>query len=235
MSTIRKRTVFIAVTATAVLGLAFTACGSGGSGVRTSGQEATGSPRAASSAASTHDAGGAKGTGAAGGSAGATPAGSGSSPDAASGSGAGTGSASGSTPVCATKDVSISAARKDGPPYTHIVLTARNTSGHSCRMNGFPEIQFLEGHRENVPAVAKSKPAAPVVLSAGAPAYALVKLSDGGKDEHTEPVIAFSVTVQGSSAPATVRAPGAEGVAVDSAKWATGYWTPELRNGADDF
>ncbi|MGW2780284.1 DUF4232 domain-containing protein [Streptomyces populi] len=233
MSTIRNRTVFLAVTATAVLGLAFTACGSEDSGARTSGQEATSSPRAASSAASTHDAGGAEDTGAAGGPAGATPTGSGSSPDAASGSG--TGSASGSTPVCTTKDVAISAARKDGPPYTHMVLTARNTSGHSCRMNGFPEIQFLEGHRENVPAVAKSKPAAPVVLSAGAPAYALVKLSDGGKDEDTEPVIAFSVTVHGGGAPATVRAPGAEGVAVDSAKWATGYWTPELRNGADDF
>ncbi|MEU6273282.1 DUF4232 domain-containing protein [Streptomyces populi] len=239
MSTVRNRTVFLAVTATAVLGLAFTACGSEDSGARTSGREAASSPRAASSATSTHDAGGAEDTGAAGGSAGATPAGSGSSPDAASGSGAGsgsgTGSASGSAPVCTTEDVAISAARKDGPPSTHIVLTARNTSGHSCRMNGFPEIQFLEGHRENVPAVARSKPAAPVVLSAGAPAYALVKLSDGGKDEDTEPVIAFSVTVQGSGAAATVRAPGAEGVAVDPAKWATGYWTPELRNGADDF
>ncbi|MFB7245678.1 hypothetical protein CW362_09525 [Streptomyces populi] len=235
MSTIRNRTVFLAVTATAVLGLAAIACGSEGSGARASGQEATSSPLAASSAASTRDAGSAEDSGTAGGSAGATPTGSGSGQDAVSGSGSDTGSASGSTPACTTKDVAISAARKDGPPYTHIVLTARNTSGHSCRMNGFPEIQFLEGHRENVPAVAKSKPAAPVVLAAGAPAYALVRLSDGGKDEDTEPVIAFSVTVQGSGAAATVRAPGAEGVAVDSAKWATGYWTPELRNGADDF
>lgn len=86
-----------------------------------------------------------------------------------------------------------------------------------------------------MPAVAKSKPAAPVVLTVGAPAYALVKLSDVGTDENTEPVTAFSVTVQGSSGLATVQAPGSAGIAVDPAKWATSYWTPELRNGADDF
>jgi hypothetical protein len=34
---------------------------------------------------------------------------------------------------------------------------------------------------------------------------------------------------------AAVKAPGSEGIAVDPATWATGYWTPELRNGADDF
>ncbi|MGW0968776.1 DUF4232 domain-containing protein [Streptomyces sp. NPDC002516] len=231
MSTIRNRTTLFAATTTAMLALALTACGPDGSGVKSSGQETANSGGAASSTASTSGAGGAKKAGS--GAADTTSTVSGSGSKAASGSGGG--SASGGTPVCATKDLAISAAYQDGPPYTHIVLTAKNTSGHGCRLNGFPEIQFLEGHRENVPAVAKSKPAAPVVLSAGAPAYALVKLSDGGKDENTEPVIAFSVGVQGSSALATVRAPGADGIAVDSAKWATGYWTPELRNGADDF
>ncbi|MEV6015084.1 MULTISPECIES: DUF4232 domain-containing protein [unclassified Streptomyces] len=237
MSTIRHRTTLFAATTTAMLALALTACGPDGSGVKSSGQETANSGGAASSTASTSGAGGAKNAGTGSGAADTTStvsgSGSGSGSKAASGSGGG--SASGGTPICATKDLAITAAHQDGPPYTHIVLTAKNTSGHSCRVNGFPEIQFLEGHRENVPAVAKSKPAAPVVLSAGAPAYALVKVSDGGKDENTEPVIAFSVGVQGSSAVATVRAPGADGIAVDSAKWATGYWTPELRNGADDF
>ncbi|MFD0385496.1 DUF4232 domain-containing protein [Streptomyces stramineus] len=116
-----------------------------------------------------------------------------------------------------------------------MVLTAKNTSGRSCKLTGFPEVEFLESHRKHVPAVAKSKPAAPVVLTAGAPAYAVVKLSDGGVDEHTEPVTGFSVTLQGGGGTAAVKAPGAGGIAVDPAKWATGYWTPELRNGADDF
>ncbi|MEW2486023.1 DUF4232 domain-containing protein [Streptomyces sp. NPDC048411] len=146
-----------------------------------------------------------------------------------------TGTSSSSAATCTTKDVTISAAYQGGPPYTHIVLTAKNTSGHSCRLNGFPEIQFLESHKENVPAVAKSKPPTPVVLTAGAPAYALVKLSDGGADEDNEPVTAFSVTLTGGGGMATVKAPGSQGIAVDPAKWATGYWTYELRNGADDF
>ncbi|WP_339127777.1 DUF4232 domain-containing protein [Streptomyces sp. f51] len=235
MSTIRHRTTLFAATTTTMLALALTACGPDGSGVKSSGQETANSGGAASSTASTSGAGGAKNAGTGSGAADTTSTVSGSGSGSKAASGSGGGSASGGTPVCATKDLAITAAHQDGPPYTHIVLTAKNTSGHSCRVNGFPEIQFLEGHRENVPAVAKSKPAAPVVLSAGAPAYALVKVSDGGKDENTEPVIAFSVGVQGSSAVATVRAPGADGIAVDSAKWATGYWTPELRNGADDF
>ncbi|MEV8034293.1 DUF4232 domain-containing protein [Streptomyces sp. NPDC086182] len=238
MSTIRNRTTLLAATTTAVFALALTACGPDGSGTRSSGPETGSTSRAASPTASAENAGDTTDGGATGGTAGSkNSTGSGSASDAksASGSGSGSGSASGSTPACTTKDVAISAGYQGGPPYTHIVLTAKNTSGHSCRMNGFPEVQFLESHRENVPAVAKSKPGAPVVLSAGAPAYALVRLSDGGKDADTEPVFAFSVGLQGSSAPATVKAPGAEGIAVDSTKWATGYWTFELRNGADDF
>ncbi|MEW2268827.1 DUF4232 domain-containing protein [Streptomyces griseofuscus] len=143
--------------------------------------------------------------------------------------------ASASTPVCAAGDVRITAATQDGPPYTHIVLTAKNTSRHSCRLTGFPHIQFLESHKQDVPAVAKSKPEAPVVLAAGDPAYALVKLSDGGREENNEPVTAFSVMLAGDPTVIAVTAPGSEGVAVDPAKALTGYWTPELRNGADDF
>ncbi|GGS94771.1 hypothetical protein GCM10010206_66820 [Streptomyces cinerochromogenes] len=142
---------------------------------------------------------------------------------------------SASTAVCTAKDVRVTAATQDGPPYTHIVLTARNTSGHSCRLTGFPHIQFLESHKKDVPAVAKSKPATPVVLTAQAPAYALVKLSDGGLDEDNEPVSAFSVMLDGDSTVMAVTAPGSDGIAVDPAKALTGYWTPELRNGADDF
>ncbi|MFF9210642.1 MULTISPECIES: DUF4232 domain-containing protein [unclassified Streptomyces] len=140
-----------------------------------------------------------------------------------------------STPVCTARDVRVTAATQDGPPYTHIVLTARNTSGHSCRLAGFPHIQFLESHKQDVPAVAKSKPATPVVLTAGAPAYALVKLSDGGADEDVEPVSAFSLQLEGDATVIAVTAPGSEGIAVDPTKALTGYWTPELRNGADDF
>ncbi|MFH8337877.1 DUF4232 domain-containing protein [Streptomyces sp. AM6-12] len=140
-----------------------------------------------------------------------------------------------STPVCAARDVHITAAMQGGAPYTHIVLTAKITSGHSCRMTSFPHIQFLESHKQDVPAVAKSKPEAPVVLAAGEPAYALVKLSDGGREEDNEPVSAFSVMLAGDPTVIAVTAPGSAGIAVDPAKALTGYWTPELRNGADDF
>ncbi|MFC9292387.1 DUF4232 domain-containing protein, partial [Streptomyces sp. NPDC057052] len=132
--------------------------------------------------------------------------------------------ATASTPVCTARDVRVTAATQDGPPYTHIVLTARNTTGHSCRLAGFPHVQFLESHKQDVPSVARSKPAAPVVLTAGAPAYALVKLSDGGVDEDNEPVSAFSVVLEGDSTVIAVTAPGSDGIAVDPAKALTGYW-----------
>ncbi|MFD9098858.1 DUF4232 domain-containing protein [Streptomyces collinus] len=143
--------------------------------------------------------------------------------------------ASAATRVCTARDVRVTAATQGGPPTTHIVLTAKNISGRSCRLAGAPHIQFLESHKQDVPAVAKSKPASPVVLTAGAPAYALVKLSDGGVDEDNEPVSAFSVMLEGDSTVIAVDAPGSGGAAVDPAKALTGYWTPELRNGADDF
>lgn len=195
------------------------------SGKATDASGTTGSANSAGSGSSS----GSTGSNAGGGSTKASGS-SGSSGSASSGE-----QASASTPVCAAGDVRITAATQDGPPYTHIVLTAKNTSRHSCRLTGFPHIQFLESHKQDVPAVAKSKPEAPVVLAAGDPAYALVKLSDGGREENNEPVTAFSVMLAGDPTVIAVTAPGSEGIAVDPAKALTGYWTPELRNGADDF
>ncbi|MFF3174059.1 DUF4232 domain-containing protein [Streptomyces sp. NPDC057900] len=238
----RYRATALAATTTAVLALALTACGGGdsGTGTRSEGPANSSAPASATKSATTGSdsdsvasSGSGDGTAA---KASVTSKGTGTG-----GSGSSTGAAakgtsgSASTPLCTTKDVRISAATQDGPPYTHIVLTAKNTSGHKCEMKGFPEIQFLESHKQNIPSVAKSKPLVPVVLESGAPAYALVKLSDGGVDEDVEPVTAFAVWLQGGSGQAAVRAPGADGIAVDPAKYKTGYWTYELRNGADDF
>ncbi|MFD8909943.1 DUF4232 domain-containing protein [Streptomyces sp. NPDC059575] len=145
----------------------------------------------------------------------------------------GTGSAT--APLCTTKGLRISAETQDGPPYTHLVLTAKNTSGRTCRMTSFPEIRFLDNARGTVPSVAKSKPATSVVLEPGFSAYAAVRISDGGRKEETETVKDFSVTLPNGTGMAIVQAPGAEGISVDPARWATGYWTQELRNGADEF
>lgn len=247
----RYRATALAATTTAVLALALTACGGSDSGTGTRSEDPASNSAPASAAksatgsgsAATSDSGdgtaaktsvAAKGTTAGG----TTTGGSGTTAGTtSSGTGGAAKSATGSAsaPLCTTKDVKISAATQGGPPYTHIVLTAKNTSGHRCEMKGFPEIQFLESHKQNIPSVAKSKPATRIVLDAGAPAYALVKLSDGGADENVEPVTAFAVWLQGGSGQAAVRAPGAEGIAVDPAKYRTGYWTYELRNGADDF
>ncbi|MEU6102006.1 DUF4232 domain-containing protein [Streptomyces flaveolus] len=233
--TLRQRSALLAVAGTALV-LSLTACQSDADTKSTSAPSATttvaSSPAAAGKTAD-------KGTGTSDAAGSADSAGSKGSAGAADTSAGDTGAngkqASASTPVCTARDVSVTAATQDGPPYTHIVLTARNSSGHSCRLTGFPQIQFLESHKQDVPAVAKSKPATPVVLEAGAPAYALVKLSDGGVDEENEPVSAFSVMLEGDSTVIAVTAPGSDGIAVDPAKALTGYWTPELRNGADDF
>ncbi|WP_405632727.1 DUF4232 domain-containing protein [Streptomyces sp. NBC_00016] len=225
MNALRHRSTLLATAGAAVLALALTGC-----------QDGTDADSAAQTAASaTADAAQGQATG--------TPAPADSAESNGSAAGGSTGNtgggdsdtASATTPVCAAGDVGITAATQDGPPYTHLVLTAKNTSGHSCRLTGFPHIQFLESHKQDVPAVAKSKPGTPVVLQAGEPAYALVKLSDGGTDEDNEPVSAFSVVLDGDSTVIAVTAPGSGGVAVDPAKALTGYWTPELRNGADDF
>jgi len=232
MNTARHRTALLTA-AGAALVLSLTACQSG-TGARSE-------PNAAATVAATvaaspvADAQKSDGAGAAG----SGSSGSVSSPAKSAGGAGVSGSAgkqaSASTPACTSRDLAVTAAKQDGPPYTHIVLTARNTSRHSCRLLGFPHIQFLESHKQDVPSVAKSKPAGPVVLTAGAPAYAAVKLSDGGVDEDNEPVSAFSVTLENDDTVITVSAPGSDGIAVDPAKALTGYWTPELRNGADDF
>ncbi|MFF3418791.1 DUF4232 domain-containing protein [Streptomyces sp. NPDC002698] len=224
MNASRHRSMLLAVTGTA-LALSLTAC-QDGSGTKSSSAAAPSAPAASSPAATgTSDVTDATGSEASAGSTGAS-----------TGSSGATGKqAAASTPVCTAADVRVTAARQDGPPYTRIVLTAKNTTRHSCRLTGFPHIQFVESHKQDVAAVAKSKPAAPVVLTAGAPAYALVKLSNGGTDENNEPVSAFAVMLEDDSTVITVTAPGGEGIAVDPAKALTGYWTPELRNGADDF
>ncbi|MEU4871612.1 DUF4232 domain-containing protein [Streptomyces sp. NPDC021608] len=241
MNTARHHSALLALAGTA-LALSLTAC-QDGSGVDSS----SAATPAATVASSSKGAGATAATGAdasdAAGSAGSTGSkgsagskGSTGSAGSAGSAGGNSGQAAASTPVCTARDVRVTAAAQDGTPTTHIVLTAKNTTGHSCRLTGFPHVQFLESHKQDVPAVAKSRPAAPVVLAAGAPAYALVKLSDGGVDEDNEPVSAFSVTLEGDdSTVIAVTAPGGEGIAVDPAKALTGYWTPELRNGADDF
>ncbi|MEU3526406.1 DUF4232 domain-containing protein [Streptomyces sp. NPDC038707] len=240
MNTSRHRSALLAVAGTALV-LSLTACQSDGD----TASKSSAAPEAtvASAGATARSAGG-KGTGTSG-TTGTTDSarstestesvGSTGSKGTAGTTGTTGEQASASAPVCTAGDVTVTAATQDGPPYTHLVLTAKNTSRHVCRLTGFPHIQFLESHKQDVPAVAKSKPATPVVLTAGAPAYALVKLSDGGADEDTEPVSAFSVTLEGDSTVIAVTAPGSEGIAVDPAKALTGYWTPELRNGADDF
>ncbi|MEV7817278.1 DUF4232 domain-containing protein [Streptomyces flaveolus] len=238
MNTPRHRSTLLAAAGTAIA-LSLTACQSdtdtNSSSAPATSASAPSSPAAAGTTAD-------KGTDASGttGSAGSADAtgsnGTGGSTSTSAGmTGSTGGQATASTPVCPAQGIRVTAATQDGPPYTHIVLTAKNTTGDSCRLTGFPHIQFLESHKEDVPTVAKSKPATPVVLAPGAPAYALVKLSDGGNDENTETVSAFSVMLQDDSTVIAVTAPGSEGIAVDPAKALTGYWTPELRNVADDF
>ncbi|MEV5579334.1 hypothetical protein AB0L39_12320 [Streptomyces parvus] len=80
-----------------------------------------------------------------------------------------------------------------------------------------------------VPPFARSTPQAPVILEPGQSACAAVRMSEGGRKENTETLKAHGRGM------AVVKSPAAEGLAVNPQKWATGYWTPELRIGADDF
>ncbi|MFG3125640.1 DUF4232 domain-containing protein [Streptomyces sp. NPDC048201] len=222
-----RRTALFSVAASAALALSLTACQSG-EGTKADGapvaQDTASATASAPAAGTSTDTGTTTGTGTAVGTAHKTGAGS---------SAAKKGTAA--TPLCRAQDVKVSSERQDGPPYTHIILTARNTSGHRCEMAGFPHIQFLESHKQDVSSVAKSKPAAPTVLNPGDPAYAMVKLSDGGVDEDNEVVTAFQLILQGDSTVIAVDSSAGGGLAVDPAKTLTGYWTTELRNGADDF
>ncbi|MFJ7956587.1 DUF4232 domain-containing protein [Streptomyces sp. NPDC096319] len=253
----RKHTVLAA--AIAALSLGLTACGGGDDAAKDAGS-ASSAQSTTVTAGGTADQTTAKGgSGSAGGSAGGSTAsgstGSGStgSGSTASGSTQGSGStkASGSTGsstggksstearACAYGDIKVTAAKADEVPTEHIVLTATNTSGRSCTLLEYPLIAFGPIQTaKDVPSVAKSKPGTPIVLKPGAPAYANVRVSLGGVHEDNKVVNEFNVNLFAAEGPAegsiVVKAP-AGGLAVDEAAAKTGYWTYELRNGADEF
>lgn len=236
MRTFRDRTTVLAAATTAALALTLTACGDDGTGTRSEGSAATDSatvaaesPKAADDAAETGTTGSTgSGTGTAK-AAGTTKSSGGSTT-------AGDTSAKASAPLCTAKGLTITAERQDGPPYTHLTLSAKNTSGAGCEMKEYPHIHFLDNARGVVPPVARSKPQAPVILEPGQSAYAAVRMSEGGRKESTETVKEFTVTLKANGGGmAVVRSPAPEGLSVNPQKWATGYWNTELRNGADDF
>lgn len=228
----RKNTV-LAVAAVAVLSLGLTACGGDDKGTtRDEGAATTSNSSAPASATTTVTPTEAAAASTSGGAAsgGSATGGSGAKKAAAS---------SGKTASCTAGDVRVSAAKADETPTEHIVLTAVNKSGRACRLDGYPLIAFGEIQTaKDIPAVAKSKPAAPVVLQPGAPAYANVRISLGGVHEDNKVVNSFNVNLFTGDAPTegsiVVKAP-AGGIAVDEAAAKTGYWTQELRNGADEF
>ncbi|GAA4902458.1 DUF4232 domain-containing protein [Streptomyces coeruleoprunus] len=210
------------VLAVAVLSLGLAACGGGSTGARDEGPAVSLSPVGTSGGADTTVSGGAI-TG------GGTTAASGSAKRAASGE----------VPACTHRDLDVTMAKAGETPTEHIVLTATNASGRTCRLHDYPLIAFGDIQTaKDVPAVAKSKPAAPVVLKPGAPAYANVRVALGGVAEENRVVSAFHVNFFVGGAPAegsvVVEVPSG-GLAVDDAVAKTGYWTRELRNGVDEF
>ncbi|RPK94062.1 DUF4232 domain-containing protein [Streptomyces sp. ADI98-10] len=241
MRAFRNRTTVLAAATTAALALALTACGDNGTGTKSAGSassdsatvaaSAAESPKAADDAAETGTTGS---TGSGTGSGTAQAAGATTS-SGGSGTSGGT-SAKASAPLCTAKGLQITAERQDGPPYTHLTLSAKNTSGAGCEMKEYPHIHFLDNARGIVPPVAKSKPEVPVILEPGQSAYVAVRMSEGGRKESTETVKEFTVTLKANGGGmAVVKSPAPEGLSVNPQKWATGYWTTELRNGADDF
>lgn len=252
MRTFTRRPAVLAASAFAALGLTLTACGDNGSGTGDAGAgasalvaetQAPGAPdkapdKKAPAAHAGSTSGATGGTGTAGetgtsGTAGGATAGGTTQAGAMSKAKSG-----GKAPACAYNDVKFSAAKQDGPPYTHITLTAKNTSGHSCTMEKYPLLAFGEIQTgKNVPAVAKSRPTAPVVLEPGAPAYAAVRVNSGGREENNRAVDTFYVNLFTGGAQTEgseeVTVKGSIGVNDKVAK--TGYWTHELRNGADEF
>ncbi|MYX39613.1 DUF4232 domain-containing protein [Streptomyces sp. SID89] len=252
----RKHTV-LAAAAVAALSLGLTACG-GGDGTGTKDEGAAASSQTATAvkpdATSKTDAGsntdgsntgGSDGSGSGTGGAAAQTAAKnkggtsgGGSGTSAGGSG-GSGKSSASAPACAYGDVRITVEKADETPTEHVVLTAKNISGHSCRLLQYPLIAFGPIQTaKDIPAVAKSKPPVQVVLAPGDPAYANVRVANGGVHEDNKVVTSFTVNLFAPDGPAEgsvdVKAP-AGGLAVDEAVAKTGYWTPELRNGADEF
>ncbi|KKZ70174.1 DUF4232 domain-containing protein [Streptomyces showdoensis] len=251
MRTKRKNTV-LAVTAAAVLSLGLSACGGGddaatrdegAAAAQSQNQAGGGTGGATTTGGSTKGAsstGGTSGGSTAGGSTGGSTAGGSTGGSTAGGAkNASSAKSSANAPACTYNDVKITTAKADETPTEHIVLTATNTSGKTCRLYGYPLIAFGPIQTaKDVPAVAKSKPAAPVVLQPGAPAYANVRIALGGAHEDNKVVNSFNVNLFTGSDPAegsvVVKAP-AGGLAVDEAAAKTGYWTYELRNGADEF
>ncbi|MFF9018090.1 DUF4232 domain-containing protein [Streptomyces sp. NPDC014870] len=231
MRTYRTRTTVLAAV-TAALALSLTACGGEKGTAAQTGAGASAAPAAAPSVTVTPSASAAA-----------------SDPGADSAS-AGTRTAAAQTratkkpgsrtvPACTVRDVKITAAKQDGVPTTHITLTATNVSGRSCTLLKYPLIAFGDIQTaKDVPSVAKSRPATAVVLNPGAPAYAAVRISGGGVHEDNRVVSSFNVNLFAADGPAegskVVSAP-AGGIAVNDAVAKTGYWTPELRNGADEF
>ncbi|MEU2572169.1 DUF4232 domain-containing protein [Streptomyces anulatus] len=236
MRTFRNRTTVLAAATTAALALTLTACGDNGTGTRSEGSAASDSatvaaesPKAADDAAETGT------TGSTGSGAGTAQAAGATKSVGGSGGSDGT-SAKASAPLCTAEGLQITAERQDGPPYTHLTLSAKNTSGAGCEMKEYPHIHFLDNARGIVPPVAKSKPQTPVILEPGQSAYVAVRMSEGGRKESTETVKEFTVTLKANGGGmAVVKSPAPEGLSVNPQKWATGYWTTELRNGADDF
>ncbi|GEB61937.1 DUF4232 domain-containing protein [Streptomyces gardneri] len=263
MRTHHKATVLAAAAVTA-LSLGLTACGGDtGTGAKDAGSASSSHSEQATGAADTGtDTGTADGTSDAadtadGSTAGGSTSGGVSEASATGGKGStsGNGSTGGKTaakasaktstktaakaPACAYGDIRITAAKADEVPTEHITLTATNVSGRSCTLLQYPLIAFGDIQTaKDVPAVAKSKPAAPVVLKPGAPAYANVRVALGGVGEGNKVVKSFNVNLFAADGPAegsiVVKAP-AGGLAVDETAAKTGYWTHELRNGADEF
>ncbi|MGW4747844.1 DUF4232 domain-containing protein [Streptomyces sp. NPDC004290] len=261
----RKHTV-LAAAAIAALSLGLTACGGGDgaagakdAGSASSAPSATGDAGSGTAGGGTADqtaaksGSGATGSGSTGsGSTGGSTGGSTAGGSTGSGSGSGTashGSTAGTTggsgkstakaPACAYGDIKVSAAKADEVPTEHIVLTATNVSGRSCTLLEYPLIAFGPIQTaKDIPSVAKSKPGTPIVLKAGAPAYANVRVALGGVHEDNKVVKEFNVNLFAAEGAAegsiVVKAP-AGGLAVDEAAAKTGYWTYELRNGADEF
>ncbi|MCX4983210.1 DUF4232 domain-containing protein [Streptomyces sp. NBC_00572] len=243
----------LAAAAIAALSLGLTACGGTDTGAKDAGSASASQQSSGNASAGTTD----NGTAAAG-EADQTAAKSGSGSTGGSTATGGTGGTSGGTgtkgsttgastggkssakaPACAYGDIKVTAAKADEVPTEHIVLTATNTSGSACTLLQYPLIAFGPIQTaKDVPAVAKSKPAAPIVVKPGAPAYANVRIALGGAHEDNKVVKTFNVNLFAPEGPAegsiVVQAP-AGGLAVDEAAAKTGYWTYELRNGADEF
>lgn len=247
----RKNTV-LAAAAVAALSLGLTACGGSDTGAKDAGS-ASSAPQAAADrnaaeGGTTATTGGSTSGGSTseGSTTGASTSG-GTTAGGATAGGKGTTASTASTgakasakaPACAHGDVRITVEKADEVPTEHVVLTATNVSGRACTLLEYPLLAFGPIQTaKDVPAVAKSKPAVPIVLKNGEPAYANVRVALGGVHEDNKVVKEFTVNLFAPDGPAegsvVVKAP-AGGLAVNEAAAKTGYWTYELRNGADEF